>query len=79
MAVGTPEIRVEEPKVSVTTIFFGLCVELPKNGNWRLQRAEHGVAPSGDALWGGLKILTPEPPSVSYECSAAGTNQKTAP
>jgi hypothetical protein len=52
---------------------------VPKNGNWRLRRSEHGVALSEDALWDGLRILITEPPSVSYGCSAMGTNQKTTP
>eukprot|EP00966_Prymnesium_polylepis_P065179 1512872-Prymnesium_polylepis.1 len=54
-------------------------VEVSKNGNWRLQRAEHGVGGSERVQCVELRILTPEPPSVSYGCSAAGTNQKTAP
>eukprot|EP00966_Prymnesium_polylepis_P210035 4864392-Prymnesium_polylepis.1 len=54
-------------------------VKVSRNGNWRLQLAEHGVAPSGNAPSDGLSILTPETPSVSYGCSAAGTNQKPTP
>jgi hypothetical protein len=54
-------------------------VELPKNGNWRLRRVEHGVALSEDAPWDGLRILITEPPSVSYGCIATGTNLKTTP
>eukprot|EP00966_Prymnesium_polylepis_P008611 198722-Prymnesium_polylepis.1 len=54
-------------------------VELSKNGNGRLQRAEHCVAGSERAPWDGLSVLPLEPLSVSYRCSAAGTNQKTTP
>ena len=54
-------------------------VELPKNGNWRLQRAEHCVAGSERAPWDGLSVLPLEPLSVSYGCSATGPNQKTTP
>ena len=36
-------------------------VELPKNGNWRLQRAEHCVAGSERAPWDGLSVLPLEP------------------
>ena len=51
-------------------------VEVPKNGNWLFYAPKHCVAPSGDALWHGLKILTLETPSVIYGFSAAATNPK---
>eukprot|EP00966_Prymnesium_polylepis_P136703 3158673-Prymnesium_polylepis.1 len=59
-------------------------VELPKLGNWRLQRAERCVALSGYAPWDGLRILAklaPENHRASQYRSVATMmpNQKTAP
>ena len=54
-------------------------VELPKKGNWRLQRTEHGVALSEDAPQRGLRILITEPPSIAYQMVPNIPNQKVAP
>jgi hypothetical protein len=54
-------------------------VEMSELGNCPLHAQDHRVALSGDALCDRVGVLPPEPPSVSYGCTAVGTNQKNHP